>query len=80
MFGEVASYVSKFSSREEVEGFCLAFIVSSKSLSKHILAKACENSDLVYMKHMPDSDDFTSVYEYFFKEHDITFPLSSFEA
>lgn len=53
---------------------CVDFVVD------HVVARPCKAHERVYMKPKPDGYDFIYVYEYSFKEYDITFPLTDFEA
>jgi len=46
----------------------------------YAVAKPCKADERVYMKLKLDNYDFTYAYEFLFKEYDISFPLTDFEA
>ena len=75
----VTSYASEFTSRDKVKEFVATFNICPEVMAEFIGAKPCSKADYVFIKSSRNSDDFTLVYKYFFKEFDILFPLSHFE-
>jgi len=48
----------------------------SNTIVEFILVEACLNLDRAFMKALPNNENFLFVYEFFFKELDVLFPLS----
>lgn len=60
--------------------FVAMYLVCEDSFVEYAVVKTCRARESVYMKPDTDSYDFTYVYDYLFKEYNIMFPLTDFEA
>lgn len=79
MFGEVAQNISRYNTMEKVDDFItIIMFVMNRSQLTLWLDPAQRTREC--MKPKPNSYDFTHVYEFLFKEYDISFPLTDFEA
>jgi len=65
---------------KKVDAFVSLYTVCDESVADYAVARPCREDERLYMKPRPDSYDFTYVYDFLFKEYDITFPLTDFEA
>ena len=79
VLGDVSSYASKFTSKDKIEEVISSFNICCDAMVDFVAIKYCVNSDRVFMNPPRDARDFTFVYEYFFKEINITFPFPPFE-
>jgi len=76
----VDRHASKFDTRTKVDQFVSVYPSCEDSVAEHALARPCRAHERVYMKPRLNSHDFIYVYDYLFKEYNITFPLTDFEA
>jgi len=78
---EVDKYSSKYSTcylKKILEIY--KYDVCVEDLGPHLGVVGCKRLKRVYRKPPIDSEDYTYVYEYFFKNFGICFPLSNFES
>ena len=77
---DVDKHLSIYNTRDKVGQFVAVYPVCEDPFVKYGVVKPCRARKRIYMKPTPDSYDFTYVYDYLFKEYNITFPLTDFEA
>ena len=63
-----------------MDQFVFVYPPCEDSVAKHALTRPCRAHEQVYMKPRLNSHGFIYVYDYLFKEYNITFPLTDFEA
>jgi len=80
VFDEVAKHDFEYNIRGKVTNFVSVFDIYDELVVDYVVARSCKADERVYMKPRLDRYDFVYVYEYLFKEYDITFPLTNFEA
>ena len=80
MLSDVSKHAFEYDSREKVDRFVYVYTICHEFVANYAMARPCKAYERVYMKPKPDSYDFIYVYEFLFKEYDITFPLTNFEA
>jgi len=76
----VDRHAFEFDTRNKVDQFVSVYPSCEDSIVEHALARPCKAHKRVYMKPRLNSHDFVYVYDYLFKEYNITFPLTNFEA
>jgi len=77
---KVVKHTTEYNTRKKVDAFVFVYTVCDEFVADYVVARPCRANERVYMKPRPDSYDFTYVYEYLFKEYNITFQLTDFEA
>jgi len=76
----VDRHASEHDTRNKVDQFVFVYPSCEDSIVEHALARPYKAHERVYMKPRLDSHDFVYVYDYLFKEYNITFSLTDFEA
>jgi len=80
VYGDVDKHMSIYNTRDKVGQFVAVYPVCEDPFVEYAVVKPCRAHECIYMKPAPDSYDFTYVYDYLFKEYNVTFPLTDFEA
>jgi len=77
---DVDKHMSIYNTRDKVGQFVVVHPVCEDPFVEYAVVKPCRARERIYMKPSPDNYDFTYVYDYLFKEYNVTFPLIDFEA